>query len=256
MWTKTFRAIILSALTLLSAPFASAQESSLQVQLKEVEMLAESLREENRSLQQAMAAKERELDELRSKYAELILGTDRQISEIAALQLSAAHLVLGAAGDSTGEQTQAAELMDTLALARRKGQLLLETVERHVEKVQAVVETLAPSQAVRKEVDGNLTELRERAQECVAPLMLLDAAATTTSSCSILKSDAATGIVILDRGTLHGVRSGAQFILQRGDKVAARLKVIESRPLHSAAMIVAGEKAAAVPGTLLKNAEQ
>ena len=56
MWTKTFRAIILSALTLLSAPFASAQESSLQVQLKEVEMLAESLREENRVLRQNVSA--------------------------------------------------------------------------------------------------------------------------------------------------------------------------------------------------------
>ena len=252
---KMLRAFILIALAF-SSTLATAQNGPVQVQLKEAEMLAESLREENRELKNTLAEKERQLAEIQSKYAELILRTDRQIGEMTALQLSAAHLLRSAVGETPENSDKAAEILDAMALIRRRVQEVAQALERHLEKMAAVMDALKASDAVRKEAEKEFAELKAKMQKCSEPLMLSAAQRNGAVSCSILKLDAAAGIAVLDQGSLHGVRSGDEFILQRGEKDAARLKVIESRPLHSAALITAGDKKAAVPGSLLKRAAQ
>ena len=82
-------------------------------------------------------------------------------------------------------------------------------------------------------------------------LATADVATVVTGSCAILRLDAAAQLVILDQGTLQGIRVNQELTLQQEEAIVARLKVVVARPFHAAAVVVEGDFQTLTVGALL-----
>ena len=236
---------ILIAAFILSIPAViSAQEPSrdLAQLLQEAKVVNEALRAENLRLQREINARDEELRQLRSRYAGLLVDTDRRTAELTGLELAAAHLLRGE-GEFKPAEANASELLEVFALTRRRMLALSQAFADHETRISTILDTCSPSAALRQQASDSFQLLRKGVESCLQPLTLATAPAANgaSGSCAILLCDPATAIVILDRGFLNGVRVGADFILRQGGQVVARLKVVDCRPLHAAAIVSEGE---------------
>ncbi len=248
-WKKNIAAFILCLPAVLWAQEPSRDLAQL---LQEARVLNEALRAENLRLQREVTARDEELRQLRSRYAALLVDTDRRAAELTGLELAAAHLLRGE-GEFKPAEGNASELLEVLALTRRRMLAFSQTFADHETRIGAILDACSPSDALRQQAQDSFRLLRKGVENCLQPLTLATAPAATANSgsCAILLCDPATAIVILDRGFLNGVRVGSDFILRQAGQVAARLKVVDCRPLHAAAIVSEGDFKKLVPGTLL-----
>ena len=228
--------------------------SELRQQLLEARVALESFQERSRDLENQLAEKDAELEHLRSRYAELLVSTDQATDELARLEISAAHLI-GQAENPGGKNDGAAvELLDALALVQRRLLELSDALQRHEKSITAVLDACQPSQPLRQTVEAGLGELTEKMSAVLQPVTLATTPHQVSDqlSAALLRLDSQTHIAVIDQGFLNGVRVGMTFALTREGATLVRLKVIESRALCSAVMLVQGDFRSLAPGMLLQ----
>ncbi len=233
------------------APSDVAQ--NLSIQLAESRELNAQLREEVEQLRQQGRERERELAELRREYATLLLETDRLAGQLARQDLAAAHLIREGEKDAP-EEPDALLMLSALGECRRLLQELQKAWERHQEAVDAALEATQASQALRIPLERQREELQAHWEKALKALGLatLPQLQASTGSTAVLQIDQATQLVLLDQGSLHGLREGQSLLFQREGHPLIRLKIALVRPLRAVAFPLEGKVEQLAPGTLLR----
>ena len=113
-WKNWKIGYILSPLLIFAPCFSLAESSqALKIELQESQVARTALERSNAGLQQELVEKSKELDSLRSLYADSIIEQSRMIERLRALELSAAHL-LGGSGEEE-LKTLFAEALSSMA---------------------------------------------------------------------------------------------------------------------------------------------
>ncbi|MGN0867033.1 MAG: hypothetical protein ACI4SG_05095 [Oligosphaeraceae bacterium] len=233
------------------APGEAVQD--LRLQLAESRELNAQLREENAQLRRQAREQEKELADLRREYATLLLETDRLAGQLARQDLAAAHLVREAESDSPGEP-DALLMLAAMGECRRLLQDLQKAWERQQEAMDAALEATQASKALRLPLERQREELRNGWEETLKALGLatLPRLQASAGSAAVLQIDQATQLVLLDQGSLHGLREGQVLLFQREGQSLARLKIALVRPLRAVAFPLEGKLDQLAPGTLLR----
>ena len=258
-WTKYIYCVILMALTfpgnlcLGQNNPDSDVKSNESLELREAKVARESAERRVLGLELELESLRKEHDKLRSKYVELYLNSQKVMEDLLNLELRAANLLQskddGKATNLNSEALQALELV----LGRQVE--LQDAFLDFQEYLNATLEVLQPSQAVK---DG-LVKRNERLSEAIAnslkPLSVVarKESQSLSANCTILKVDEELEIVILDRGTLSGVRPGKKWRLPGKDgRNEARLVTVDARPEISAASVIEGNFKALQSGLILQ----
>ena len=182
---------------------------------------------------------ERELEKQRQRYAELLLKAKQAQDELDTMKVRAAVLLLDRAkvGESKGLAEVLAGLDARLAEARR----LTQEAREFGKYVQAVLDTLGASDALKQEVQGRIAGLGRTCDrmEAFPPLVAgRGGEMGAPRECRVLSASRELGVVVLDIGNLSGMRAGSLWRVMDGERVVARLRVVEVRPGLSAAVPV------------------
>lgn len=226
---------------------------SLRLQLAEARELAAQLKEEAAQAAKTAGERERELAELRGQYATLLLETDRLAKDLVRQDLEAAHLIREAEGEKN-QEPDAVLMLNAMAECRRLLQEAQEAWERYQKASMAALEAAQASEALRDslekqggELEGRMAEAREALGLATLPQLV-----ASSGSTAVLQIDQAAQLVLLDQGSLHGLREGQVLYLSRNGESLVRLKVAIVRPLRAVAIPIAGKLEALAPGTLLR----
>lgn len=227
-------------------PVVPEKNANDNPQLREALMIREALEEENRELRQEVQRQEKELTELRSRYASLILKTRERIEKIERLELQAASL-LGENENGDELQKESAEL---LALERSRLLTLTNRLDELEGKFNATMDILQASNTLREGVADSFQTVKEALNASLQPL-LPQVREQVSSDCSVLALDNDLRVIVLDKGYLAGIRNGALLAYVHDEKTLAVVKVVESRPEESAAVLVEGTWELILPGVIL-----
>jgi hypothetical protein len=192
---------------------------------------------------------ERELEKQRQRYAELLLKAQKAQDELDAMKARAAVLLLDRA--KAGEGKGIAEVLAGLDARLAEAKRLTQDVREFGKYVQAVLDTLGASDALKQEVQARVAGLGRTCDrlEAFPPLVAgRGGEMGAPRECRILSVSRELGVVVFDIGGLSGVRAGSQWRIMDGERVAARLRVVEVRPGLSAAVPVEGGLPALAPG--------
>jgi len=249
-WNNTIYGYILLFLLISSPIFCHPPaEPDLAIKLQEAQVARVALERANASLQQELVEKTKELDTLRSLYADSIIQQSGMIERLRALELSAAHLVQD--GSDKEQKALLSEAISTMALVRRRILAIEQELSVFEQSLAVALDVLQPSDAMRREFEHRVLSLRRVIESSLNPLSLVAGRGNGDSGktgCRILSLDEATQSVILDCGYQSNCRVGKIFVLKRDETVLATLKVVESRADCSAAMLVSGLWSALLPG--------
>ncbi len=244
---------------LISTPLSSPAQSeqNLALELQEAQVTRAALERTNASLRQELVEKTKELDTLRSLYADSIIQQSGMIERLRALELSAAHLVQN--GSDKEQKALFSEAIATMALVRRRILAIEQELSVFEQSLAAALDSLQPSDAMRREFEHRVMSLRRVIESSLSPLSLVAGRGNGDSGkagCRILSLDEATQSVILDCGYQSDCRIGKTFVLKRDESVLATLKVVESRADCSAAMLISGSWSALLPGMAVSEASR
>ncbi len=207
--------------------------SSQGLQLDELRLVLEKVRAENaelksqlelrevviRNLQESLAVARTESEMFQRKWTEAqlraqTLGANLSDSEAAAAQRQLVETVRQLALEESERQRLAAQLQKLLGAVQSNA-----NVNAEVEATQLLLATLNQASATT----------------AAKPSGRLDAA-------TILDVNPKLCTVVLDVGAEHGGRVGMPFLVLRGDRVVAGLRVVEVRARVSGALIENAEK--------------
>jgi hypothetical protein len=208
-----------------------------QLQLEELRLVLCKVRAENADLKSHL-----ELREVVIRNLQESLAVARTESEMFQRKWTEAQLraqTLGANPNDTeaaATQRQLVETVRQLALAQAERTRLAEQLQKLLGAVQS---------------NANVQAEVVATQALLSVMKQLAAAATATPSgrleaAKILDVSPKLRAVVLDVGAEQGVRVGMPFMVLRGDRVVAGLRVVEVRPKVSGALIENAEKGVAL----------
>ena len=207
------------------------------MQLDELRLVFDKVRAENADLKSQL-----ELREVVIRNLQESLAVARTESELFQRKWTEAQLraqTLGANpsdSEAAAAQRQLVETVRQLALAEAERQRLAAQLQKLLGAVQSNANVTAEVEATQ----ALLAVLREpTATTAAKPSGRLEAAA-------ILDVNPKLRAVVLDVGAEQGVRVGMPFLVLRGDRVVAGLRVVEVRPRVSGALIENAEKGVAL----------
>lgn len=226
----------------------------LRQELTEAREVAAMRAEENERLTAEKAELERELSEMRRRYASLLLATDQTSLKAMEIDLEAAALVRGADEKPSEGVSETGRMLEILAHCRRKVAELSGAMGTHRETIGAILDAAKASNALREQANKSLDATAGSLDDCLETLELATnrELLQTSGSCAVLRLDPATNLAILDQGSLHGIRTGQEFGFQRDNEMAARLKAVVVRPRFTAAILTEGDFNSLAYGVLLK----
>ena len=255
-WTPLIRpAILLTSCFCASVSTAvetAAAAVSEPVQVQEVRLAREAAEKRCSEQEQALAKTQQELEQLRSRYAELFLRSQERSRQSEALELQAAHLLLDRPG-LTGGDTSATALraLDDV----RQAQVQLVTLVRAFEVyLNSALDVLEPSDAMRREITTRAAELVTSAESAFKPLSTVAGRGSrdlTVRSCRVLAVNDDLQVVVFDSGQDAGIRRGTHWKVVKDGTVKAQLLVVEVRADLSAAVVTAGRLGDSGPGTVV-----
>jgi len=208
-------------------------EGAEQWHLDELRLVLGKLRAENADLKSQL-----ELREVVIRNLQESLAVARTESEMFQRKWTEAQLraqTLGANPNDTevaAAQRQLVETVGQLALAQAERVRLAEQLQKLLGAVQSNVN-------VKAEVEATQTLLSALKQPAGATTA---ATAGRLDAAKILDVNPKLRAVVLDVGVEQGVRVGMPFMVLRGDRVVAGLRVVEVRPRVSGALIESAEK--------------
>lgn len=243
----------------LCAALACAQEPTapeifdVGLRLKETQVALGAETERAARLERENAALRKELEQLRSRYADLYLQSRQQRLETQDLELRVAHLL-----------TDHRELDAGLALARAVRALrevgsaqrdLQVAAEEFGNYLASVLEVLQPSDTLKGQIERRYQAVLRAAEATQPPLPLLVAGRGSANPaervCRILTRNEELHVVVLDAGRDAGIRPGATWHVLVDGRRTADLKILESRSNVSAALVTRGSIQQIGPGNVV-----
>jgi hypothetical protein len=203
-------------------------------ELDELHVVLEKLRASNADMKQQLEQREAAIRKLQESLA--IARTESELfqQKWAEAQLRAQTLGVNFAdADATQAQRQLIESVRSLYLAEAERQRLIGQLERLLVAVES-------NRDVAAEVER--TKMVLAAAETQAQATTATAAQSTLESAKVLEVNPKLQLVVLDVGMLQGARAGMPFLVVRGDRVVAELRVLEVRRRICGALIEKVEK--------------
>lgn len=260
-WTTPIWSFILYALcfTALALPLFGAAESGSGpgVELREAQMARQAAEQRCAELAVQLVRTERDLEKERQRNAELLLQAKRLQETVDQYNLRVAGLLTDQGGADTAQAM--AKAVAALETRQSAQQQVSGKVREFKAYLATVLETLQPSEALKKEVLGRYADLTKACDrlELLPPLVAgRGGEARTLKECRILSVETDLGIVALDVGLDAGVRPGTVWRVFDGDKPVAKLQVVEVRPTLSAAVVLEGSVHRLAAGLPAKLSEQ
>ncbi len=244
-WTALPAAAIVWGLSFCTALLSAAQEppaAGAEAVQQELRLAREAAEKRVVALQASLDKANRDLEQLRSRYAELYLRSQERLQQWEALELQAAHLLVDRQALAGGDP--AAPALHALEDVRQAQVQLVGQVRAFQTYLSSVLDVLEPSETMRREITQRGSELAAAAERALKPLSTVagrgrrDLVART---CRVLAVHDDLQMVVLDGGMDAGVGRGSQWTALKDGVVKARLQVIEVRTDLSAAMVTAGD---------------
>jgi regulator of replication initiation timing len=223
------------------------------IQLKEAQVALGAEKERSAKLVQENATLKKELEALRSRYADLYLRSRQQRLEQQDLELRVAHLLADQSDLHSGEAL--ARAVRALKETGSDQRNLQTAVKEFGIYLNSVLEVLQPSNTLKGEIDSRYNTVRRAVQAMMTPLSYgvarRGSGNPANRSCRVLTVDDDLHVVVLDAGTTAGIRPGANWHVLTDGHRTADLKILETRASISAAMIVRGDLKNVGPGSVV-----
>jgi hypothetical protein len=229
---------------------APATAEPLQVQ--ELRLAREAAEKRSTELEVALAKARQELEQLRSRYAELYLRSQERNRQIEALELQAAHLLVDRQALAGGDP--AAPALHALDDVRQAQVELVSLVRAFQVYLSSALDVLEPSDAMRREITTRAAELVAGAERAFKPLSTVAGRGSrdlVVRSCRVLAVNDDLQVVVLDSGQDAGIRRGTHWNVVKDGTVKAQLLIIEVRADISAAVVTSGRLGDSGPGTVV-----
>jgi hypothetical protein len=223
------------------------------LQLKETQVALGAQKEQTKRLQQENAKLQKELEKLRSRYADLYLRSRQQGQNQQDLELRVAHLLTERRGLDAGQAlARAVRALQETGSSQRK----LETVaDEFGTYLISVLEVLQPSNTLKGEIDSRYKTVLNAVEAMKNPLSPVVAWRGNGNQakrvCRVLTVDDDLHVVVLDAGSNAGIRPGANWHVQIDGQRTADLKILETRPNISAAVMIRGTLKTIGPGSVV-----
>ena len=209
-----------------------------QAELEELRVVLEKLRASDADLKQRLEQREAVIRKLQESLAIARTESDLFQKKWMEAQLRAQTLGVNFAdADATQAQRQLIESVRSLYLAEAERQRLIGQVKRLLAAVES-------NRDVAAEIERTKTVLA--AAETQGQATTARAAQSTLESAKVLEVNPKLQLVVLDVGMLQGARVGMPFVVVRGDRVVAELRVVEVRRRICGALIEKVEKGVAL----------
>lgn len=223
------------------------------LQLKETQVALSAEKERAVELEQANAALRKELEQLRSRYADLYLVSRQQRQEQQDLDLRVAHLLTDHREIEAGQAL--ARAVRALREADSGQRDLRVAVEEFGTYLASVLEVLQPSDTLKSQIERRYQVVRSTAEATKNPLSILvarrDSGNPAERVCRILSLNEELQVAVLDAGSDAGVRPGATWHVLVDGQRTADLKILETRPNVSAALVIRGTFQQIGPGNVV-----
>ncbi len=244
--------IILLVFTVFSHLTSSGEPQVSALAFQEAKEAREAAEQRAGQLEAEVLRLRKDLDRVRSSYADLYLQSQSVIERLRLTEVRAAHLLRQKEGDDLGKLSL--EAIEALSEASRNQLAVEESLRKFEESLATILDVLRPSDALRRELMGRLQDLRGSVESSLKPLSIVarrgDGVAGN-QGCGVLGVDESLGMVLLDRGSQSGMRSGTTYVLRRGDELLAKVRVVEVRVSISAAVLVSGTMSSLAAGSVV-----
>jgi len=218
----------------------SRAEGQTQLQLQELHVVVEKLTTVNVGLKQELEQREAVIRTLMENLA--IARTESELFQKRwqEAQLRAQTLGVNFADDAASQaQRQLVESVRALYLAEAERQRLVEQLRRLLAAVETDGDVRAEAQRAEALLAATGRVFETNATAAVQPRGALDAA-------RVLEFNAKLRLVVLDVGAQQGARVGMPFLVLRGDRVIAQVRVVEVRQRICGALIEQVDKGVTV----------
>ena len=254
-WALMVCTLYLFALNSLWASDANGLDEPA-AKLRETEMARQAAEQKCAELSLNLVQTERELEKQRQRYAELLIQAKKAQDELDAMQACAAVLLLDQA--KAGDGKSVAEVLAGLESHQAEVQKLTQGVLEFGKYVQTVLDTVGASEALSKDVQTKFAGLVRTCNrlDALPPIVAgRGGDVNAPRECRVLSVSRELGVVVLDAGSSSGIRTGSRWRIQDGERVLARLRVIECRSGLCAAVPVEGRLSAMAPGMKVRQGE-
>jgi hypothetical protein len=201
---------------------------------------AAKLETELRMLREEMSVLRRELERVATE-------SDRLEAEAKRLRMSMASSL--ANGSKRAFDKESADLIDTLLSVSKSGGDFVTASEEFCSFMDELLKKDKLSDVDKTRAKFRLDKIRAAARSFHARIAE-PKVAKRFSECRVMAVDDKIQTVVLDVGFANGVRSG--LLLWAGEDDGIRLKVVETRPFISAAVLVEGEMSDLAPGMVVR----
>ena len=255
-WTRLAVPAILCASCFCACPSTTAEQAAPAVaepvQVQELRLAREAAEKRCAEQELALAKARQELEQLRSRYAELYLRSQERNRQMEALELQAAHLLVDRQALAGGDLAAAA--LHALDDVRQAQVELVNLVRAFQVYVGSVLDVLEPSEALRREITTRAAELVASAERAFKPLSTVarqGSRGLVARSCRVLAVNDDLQVVVFDSGEDAGIRRGTHWKVVKDGTVKAQLLVIEVRADISAAVVTTGRLGDSGPGAVV-----
>ena len=255
-WTfSTLLAMVCASCFCMCPLFAAdphAEGNDDQLLTQELQLAREAADKRSAELDAAVAKARNELQQLRSRYAELYLQSQERNRRLEELELQAAHLLVDRQALATGDTAvEALRALEEVRQAQIDHAALVRGFQGYL---SSVLDVMQPSDALRREITTRCDELTNSAQHTLKPLSRVAGRGRRdleARSCRVLTVNDDLQVVVLDSGYASGVRRGSRWHVARDETDVAQLRVIEVRADLSAAVITDGRLDDIGPGSVV-----
>jgi hypothetical protein len=255
-WTWRIASAILWTSCFCGLPSTAAEPATTAaaelVQMQELRLAREAADRRCAEQEVALAKARQELEQLRSRYAELYLRSQERNRQMEALELQAAHLLVDRQALAGGDP--AAVALHALDNVRQAQVELVGLVRAFQVYLSSALEVLEPSDVMRREITTRVAELVAGAERAFKPLSTVAGRGSrdlVARSCRVLAVNDDLQVVVFDSGQDAGIRRGTCWNVVKDGIVKAQLLVIEVRADISAAVVTAGRLGDSGPGTVV-----
>ena len=219
---------------------ARTARASAEQRIRDLELEIERLRRENQSL--------------KSKYAGLYVKTYDLLERLRRMELAGANLIHSGSASGTGMNRD--DALEALDLTIGRMTRLQEACADYRKYVSSLAGILQASDAAKSELARHGESMQKALDAVARPLVMASKRNVRMErdrlGASVVSVDEELGLVVLDRGSLSGVRSGRMWFLSGANGVIlAKLQTVECRAEFCAAVVVEGELSRIRPGAVV-----
>jgi regulator of replication initiation timing len=199
-------------------------------------------------LEATLAVLKEELSVMRKELIDVLKESEKRDIDYARLKVSIAASL--AEGNKKSYDKNGAEIMEALTEISEKGDALVANSAKFCDFIDALLEKKEISDVEKVRARFRMSKLRSTAEVFHARIQK-PSKGKLFSSCRILTVNDKLQVVVLNVGSVYGMRNGV--LLNGGDKGEIELKIVSVRPFISGAVVIKGDIEDLAPGMEVRN---